>query len=388
MTSSRPLALVGAAAAAALALSACTSAVEAGPEPGATAETLGRVATEAQAVVDSVTRPVPAFLPPGPELGDLSGLAGGTVYYIPATFQVPMFLNIGNALTEALAHLDITVQTCDGKANPADIASCLGQALDADADAVIAGSIPDELAAVAFEEVRSAGIPLLYMQVAPEGPGAPDKVAYLTPDYIAMQSWNASWVVADSNGEADVLVVKVTDTPATILWIEQGALATYESACPECTTTVVETNTGQLDKLPSLVSSALVKNPDIGYVHVAFDVAVQPVIQGIQSSGRTDDLKVVSQDGVLPVMQSLAGEQFVASEVGFNQEALAWYGADQVLRMMSGQPSVQHQQFPYRRLFTRDAAAELDISADGEASGEWFGSTDYKEGFLALWGAS
>lgn len=338
----------------------------------------------AAALVEQVSVPVEAFTAPGPELTDLTSLAGGTVYYVPATLQVPMFTNVGDAITEALGNLDVDVQVCDGKANPADIANCLGQAVNGGADAVIAGSIPTELASTAFQGVQDAGIPLLFMQTAPAGPGAPDKVAYLTPNNVEMQAWNASWVVADADGAANVLVVKVTDTPATILWIEQGALATYEQY-PDTTVTVIETNTGQLDKLPSLVSSALVRDPDIDYIHVAFDVTVQSTVQGIQSSGRTD-VKVVSQDGVLPVMQSLGQGQFLASEVGFNQEALGWYAADQVLRMMSGQESVQNLDFPYRRLFTQAATADLTLTPEGEASGEWYGDTGYKEGFLQLWG--
>jgi ribose transport system substrate-binding protein len=341
----------------------------------------------ASAQVEQVSQPVAEFTPPGPAIAGVADLAGGTVYYIPATLQVPMFGNVRDSLTEALGAVDVSVQTCDGKANPADIAGCLSQAVNAGADAIIAGSIPTELAATAFQSVEDAGIPLLYMQTAPAGPGDPTKVGYLTPNYVEMQAWNASWVVADSDGAANVLVVKVTDTPATILWIEQGALATYDELCPDCTVSVVETNTGQLDKLPSLVSSALVRDPDIGYVHVAFDVTVQPTIQGLQSAGR-NDVKVVSQDGVLPVMQSLGQGQFMAAEVGFNQEALAWYGADQALRMMAGQESVQELAFPYRRLFTRDDAAGLELTPEGEASGEWFGDTGYTDGFLELWGVS
>ena len=39
------------------------------------------------------------------------------------------------------------------------------------------------------------------------------------------------------------------------------------------------------------------------------------------------------------MLQMLKGGQFVHSEVGFNADALAWYAADQALRMMTGQPS-------------------------------------------------
>lgn len=372
------------AAALALSLAACSAA---DTEEAAAPVELSPAAAAAQGLVDAVSGSVQAFEAPGPELGDLSSLAGSTVYYVPATLQVPMFANLAEALGEALSSVDVELEVCDGKGNPGDMASCLTQAVDAGAGAVIAGSFPYELAPVAFDAVVAAGIPLLYMQTAPAGPGDPAGVAYLTPDNIALQVWLTNWVIADSNAEANVLAVKVTDTPATTLWTEVGALGTYAEACPDCTVEVIEVNTGQFDKLASQVSAALVANPEITYVHAAFDSAVQSIVQGIQAAGR-DDVVVVSMDGSLPVMQDLASENYVAAEVGFNQQALSWYAADQVLRMMAGQESVQNLEFPFRRLFTRDIAAELEISPETEKSGAWYGESDFRAGFLELWGAN
>ncbi|MFH5821454.1 sugar ABC transporter substrate-binding protein [Georgenia sp. AZ-5] len=345
------------------------------------------VASAEEAVAEA-SAAVEEFTPPGPELGDLSSLKGKTVYYVPANYKIPLFHLVGDAMAEALATAGVDVQVCDGQASPSSMAGCLTQAIDAKADAVVSGSIPDDLASVAFQQVRDAGIPLLYMLVAPAGPGEPDKVAYLTPDNVAIQAINAKWVIADSAGKANVLVIKVTDTPATTLWMDEGALAEYEKSCPDCKVTVIETNTGQLQKLPSLVSSAMVRDPDITHVQAEFDVTVQPTVQGLQSAGKTDGVKIISGDGTLAVLQMLGEGRFVAGASGVNLDALGWYGADQVLRMMSGSPSVQNLAFPYKRLFTAENVDELDLTAEGESSGSWYGANDYKEGFKQLWGVS
>lgn len=344
------------------------------------------VVAAARAVVAAATE-AGEFTAPGPELGDLSALEGKTVHYVAANFQIPMFKNVAASIEEALATVGVDLQVCDGKATPASMATCLDQAVNAGADAIISGSIPDELATVAFDAVRAAGIPLLYTQVAPEGPGEPDKVGYLTPDNVELQVWNSSWIIADSEGTGNILVVRVTDTPATMLWTDQGAIGLYEQACPDCTTTVVETNTGQLQRLPSLVSAALVADPDITYVQVPFDITVQPTAQGIQQSGRTD-VKVVSSDGNLAVMQMLDAGQHMGAEVGYNQNALGWYAADQTLRMMSGNDSVQKLEFPFRRLFDATNVTELDLTPEAETAGAWYGGLDYKDGFKQLWGVS
>lgn len=346
---------------------------------------LSPAAQAAAEVVATASLPYDDFVDPGPALGDLSALAGGTVYYVPATLSVPIFNNVAEALSDSLGRADISVVVCDGKANPADVASCLGQAVDAGASAVITHGIPSEMAPVAFDSVTAAGIPLLITQIQPAGPGDPKMVGYLTPNTIEMQTWNTNWIIADSNAAATVLVIKVTDNDATAMWTDVGALAVYEQACPDCTVDVIETNTGQLDKLPSLVSARLVANPDITYVQAPFDLTVQPVVQGIQTAGR-DDVQVVSMDGGLSVMQDLAAGKLVSSEVGFDSKALGWYAADQVLRMMTGMESVQNFSFPLRRLFTTESASTLTLTPEAEASGEWYGEADYQAGLLKLWG--
>jgi ribose transport system substrate-binding protein len=383
-------------AASALLLASCSSgtneATGASQTPSSSASASASAAADpaaaaAQQKVDEASQAVDTFTPPGPELGDLSSLKGKTVYYVAANYKIPLFHIVGDAMTRALSSAGLEVKVCDGKASPSDMAGCLTQAIDAKADAVVSGSIPDDLASVAFQQVRDAGIPLLYMLTAPAGPGEPAKVGYVTPDNVALQATNADWVIADSGAKANVLVVKVTDTPATTLWMDQGALAEYEKSCPSCEVTVLETNTGQLQKLPSLVSSAMVRDPDITYVQAEFDVTVQPVVQGLQSAGKTDGVKIISGDGTLAIQQMLA-EGRVAATSGVNLDALGWYGADQVLRMMSGQPSVQNLEFPYRRLFTADNVKDLDLTPEGESSGSWFGATDYEDGFKKLWGVA
>ena len=192
-------------------------------------------------------------------------------------------------------------------------------------------------------------------------------------------------MIADSGAAATVLYIEITDTPATQIWAEQGALATYAKACPKCEVTVIKANTGQFDKLPSLVTSELTKNPDIGYVQTEVDFAVQPTVEGLQAANATS-AKIASMDGVLATLQMLKAGQFVHSEVGFNADALAWYAADDALRMMAGQPANVNVSFPYQRMFTAANIGELKLTPEAEKSGEWYGPTDYQDGFLKLWG--
>lgn len=381
--------LSAAVAAAGILLAGCSS-VESQNSTSPSSDGTGSAAADpaadaAQQAVDKASAEAPAFTAPGPALQGVAALRGKTVYFVPATYQVPVFQALQASLESALGKAGIKLEVCDGKSNPSNMASCIQQGIDAKAGAIVTGSIPEDLVPVAFESARNAGIPIVNLMTAPAGPGDPTQISYLTPDYIGLQALSANWVIADSNAAAKVLYVEITDTPATVIWAEQGALATYEKSCPKCEVTVVKTNTGQMDKLPSLITSELTKNPDIGYVQTEVDFVVQPTVQGLQAANATS-VKISGMDGVLATLQMLQGGQFVNSEVGFNADALSWYAADEALRLMSGQPANQMVQFPYQRMFTSANVGDLDLSPEAEKSGAWYGSDDYQAGFLKLWG--
>lgn len=383
--------LSAAVAAAGILLAGCSSVESQNADSSSSAGTRSAAAdpasTTAQQAVEKASSAAPAFTAPGPALKDVAALKGKTVYFVPATYQVPVFQALQASLESALSNVGIKLEVCDGKSNPSNMASCIQQGIDAKAGAIITGSIPEDLVPVAFESARNAGVPIVNLMTAPAGPGDPTQIAYLTPDYIALQALSANWVIADSNAAAKVLYVEITDTPATVIWAEEGALATYEKNCPKCEVTVVKVNTGQMDKLPSLITSELTKNPDIGYVQTEVDFVVEPTVQGLQAANATW-VKISGMDGVLATLQMLEGGQFVHSEVGFNADALSWYAADGALRLMSGQPANQMVQFPYLRMFNSDNVGELDLAPEAEKSGAWYGSNDYRDGFLSLWGVA
>lgn len=380
-----PLVLGAMVVAAALAgLTGCSTDTDAGTSGDDAAVELTAEAQAAQEVVDAALHPTDEFVAPGPEV-DGAALAGRTVFFVPMTLQVPLLNTVAESLATALANVDATVQVCDAKLNPADAASCLAQAVDADAAAVITAGIPQQFAPTAFDELLAAGIPWVQGITTSSGEGDPGQVAYVTADNVVLQTWATNWVIADSNAAANVLVLKLTDSEATTAWADYGILGTYDAGCADCVVEVVETNSGQLDKLPSLISSALVANPDITYIQAQFDQLLPAVNQGIQAAGR-DDVTVASVDGRLSSLQEIAAGGPLAADVGYNVDALAWYLADAAVRLGSGAEAAQDIQFPFRRIFTADNVSDLTLTAEAEASGEWFGDADYQSGFLGLWG--
>ena len=382
-------ALVGIAAVASIVgLAGCS----AGSTDGGTTEITDPQAVMAGEAVLPFQLAVDEFTAPGPAIENVASLAGKTVYYIPATMQVPLFAIVEQGLQASFGPLGITVVTCDGKVNPQDLASCLGQAVDAQAGAVIVGSLPYQMAPNAFDAVTAAGIPLVFGLLGDSaGQGDPasmsdlSKVGYVTPNFVEMQALNAMAVIHDSNAAANVLVVEATDTEATKAWMEYGAIPTYADMCPNCKVTVLTTTTSELDKLPSLISAKLVADPEITYIHSTFDSLTQSIQQGVQSAGSTN-VKIVSMDAYLDVLQGMKANGQVVSDFGYNLFAAGWYMTDQALRMMTGGQAIEKEKFPFRRMFTPANVGDLDLTAAGQESGSWYGTADYMGGFSALWG--
>lgn len=381
-------ALGSAALVAALITAGCTGGSSGGGSSEApTSDSAAAEAAAAQAVVDQAIQPVTEFTAPGPAF-DASQIQGGTVYYVVPALEAAVFQTYAEEFTEVFEPFGITLQQCGTNGgSPDGIANCLQQAVDANASAVIAMVIPYVLSPTMFDNLAAAGIPVLYGLTGSDGEGAPEQVAYFSPNFFELQAWNAQFVIADSGATGDVLVVEETDNPAVQAWTLEGALPAYENGCTDCNVRKISSSTSQLDKLTTDVTAALVAIPEIAYVQSPSATYVAAIIAGIQGAGKSSsDVQVVTMDANVSEITQLQQGQWLGSVVGTDFGASAWYMTDQVLRMLAGEPSLRNVEFPYQRMFTRDNVSDLQATEAAWKSGEWFGSTDYREGFLELWG--
>ena len=181
-----------------------------------------------------------------------------------------------------------------------------------------------------------------------------------------------------------MLVSELTDSPSTQAWIEKGALGEFKTYCPGCKTTVSKINIASLQLVPSKTSSDLLRNQDTNYVLAEFDATLQPIQAGAQTAGFAKKVKAVSSSALLGPLQQIKSGGFLHADVGIDYAYQGWAIADEVFRMMLGQPPVE-EKVP-NRLFTKDNVGSLKLTPAAEATGEWFGSTDFQSMFTKLWG--
>lgn len=332
-----------------------------------------------------------AYQPAGsPLTGVAAALAGKTVYYVPIDQQVPIFPVVESGLGQALATVGAHLHVCDGGASPAATTACLSQAIADGAAAVVTDSIPFGFAEQGFLSLEKHHIPVLLGDEPPAAAaGTPaagtDQLAFLETNQTRAMSLSADWIISHSQGKADVLVVEVTDSPLTVQAITQGALVQFRTLCPGCTVHTITASTANLGSLPSAVSSALLKDRNIGYVFSEFDTDVQAALGGVVQSGFASKVIGVSSMGILGSLQMLRSSNFLYEDTGSDGILLGWQYANQVFRMILHQPVLQSEDIP-QRVFTRDNVSSLDLTQDGQLSGAWYGTAGFKAAFDKLWG--
>ncbi|UOE43305.1 sugar ABC transporter substrate-binding protein [Agromyces larvae] len=380
----RGILAAGAIAVTAAALVGCS---EAGAEPpAATTGSESNVDSSLDAALEAVSSPLDAYPIPSEPIDGVADLAGQTVYYVPITLQSPQFSIVSAQLTEALGNVGIDVQVCDGKGNPSDIGSCIGQGTQAGAAAIVTDAVPYGLAANALDAAQAAGIPVIIAnQIADENHPTSETLGFVPAGGSDQEVAIAQWITKDSDGTANILMNRTADGPSQKAYVQAG-LDELEQICPDCTVTINDVSSSNFPQVTPSVSAALLNDPTIGYVVNDFAQFLQPTQGGVQAAGMIDSVKGVTGSVGVGGLQALASGTYLYAATGQANAYQGWVEADLALRLITGTPAPEYT-IPVR-LFTRDNIDSIELTEEAEASGEWFGPTTFRDDFLALWGVA
>jgi ribose transport system substrate-binding protein len=363
-----------------LALSGCAGGTN--PSTGATTEGNAAGVEEAKQQIAKYTEAVEGFVPNTP-LESPESLAGKKAMYIPAVSAVPYFATSYKGTQQAFDKLGMSTQLCDAQANPSNLSSCFNQVLNQNFSAVVVDSIDPSLALEAYTAVAKAGIPVVLMNVGVPADSPSNVVAFSGPNVLGQQLASDA-IIADSNGAANVVGVKVIDHPGTIAWWENGAAEEYKKLCPGCKLTTVETKTTDLQNLPSKVSAALLQNPDAKYLQAELSPETIPTIKGATDAGRSDQ-SVVTAAATLSDLQQLKDGSGLKWAVGWDNVRMQWLATDLVARLLLKMETDAASYTVEPRVFTADNAKDLDVSQAGWEDSNWFGGSNYRSALTTLW---
>jgi ribose transport system substrate-binding protein len=319
---------------------------------------------------------------PTATISGVSKLKGRTVYYVPLAQAIPTFVVAADTMKEALAKAGLKLQVCDGQGQPSAIAACVGQAVAANAAGIVTDAIPYGMAQNAFDSAKSKGVPIVIGdQVPPSGTANTGQVTYL-PGVIDMPSQIAWWMIADSQGKANAIIAAETDSPSSLGFVT-SSLPIYKKYCPDCTVTVKPITATTNSLLASATSSNILSHPNATYYYTEFEDSLQPTVQGIQQSAKTNiSLSVAA--GTVDGLGLLKGNSVVKAVVVVDEAYEGWALTDEILRLATKSAPVT-ETIP-SRLFTKENIGTIQVTPAAQASGAWFGGNSYQSAFAQLWG--
>lgn len=276
-----------------------------------------------------------------------------------------------------------TVDVVDGKLDPTVWNQVIKQAAETGIDGIIAVSSDPNLFAEAMEVVAAKDIPFVLTQQAPGAQDVAGIDTYIAPDPKVGGADVAEWIIADSDGKADVLIL---DFPGFTNVNQRAATIKerLESDCPDCKVRVSDVAPATIGtNLAPLVTNQLQQNPGTDYIWGSDDCCVSFMLQGIQQAGKTNEVKLASMTGYPEQMTQLkTGE--LSAELASPTFYAAWLAIDTVGRLMAGEETEKFWRLP-QRIWTDGTIADAppEVFEVG-----WNTEVDYESKFQELWGVN
>lgn len=330
------------------------------------------VITDAMAPVTELDAPTKPFTPPKSK----------RVLIMPCGSSGQGCVDEANEEKRVAEMLGWTVEVADGKLDPTVWNQVVKQAADRGVDGIIAVSADPNLFGEAMTAVKQKKIPFVLTQQPPGDKDVKGIGAYVATDPVPGGEAVADWIIADSDGKANVMLL---DFPgfAAVQARTKAIANKLKSDCKECVVKTVPVSVQTMStSLTPLVTSRLQQDPTIGYVWGSDDCCVSFMQQGIQVAGKSSDVKLLSMTGYPDQMSQIkTGE--MAGELATPTMYASWLAVDTLGRLMADEPLEKNFWAVPQRIFTRD---NLDDAPKSVFKKGWNTEADYESMFKKLWG--
>lgn len=286
--------------------------------------------------------------------------------------------------TAALGWELIVIPAASGAQGPA-----IQQALDQGADFIAHTGSPLATAEEQIAAAKEAGVGY-YSCYSTDVPDPENNNLFIqcgdSPGVFASGELISNWVIADSDGTANTLLVNIPDFPVLVSEAE-GAAAAYEENCPDCTLQTLDTTIDALiaGEVPAAIASRLQEDPSIDYVQFTFGDLPAGVADTLEESGLLDQVKIVGVDfsTQIGLPEIIAGRH--AAWTANPKPYAAWLMVDAMARQSLGMDNPEERDNATLPTFiVSDAAAAQEVLDLGDAG--WPGPATMADQFKALWG--
>lgn len=335
---------------------------------------------EAKKIVDQYREP-PAWQGPD-EPVDISGLAGKKVTYISVSNSIPVLKYWSDALTRLLRDRGgVRLNVLDAKGSVDEANKGFDQAIAQKADAIVFQALPPSLFQAKISRAKAAGIKVISANIGVPGKRDASQDAEVSFDYVKVGQLIGDWMVVDSQGKGKGLVVSSDDVPASQPQA-QGTLNEVKRLCPGCDMTTKDVQIPQWQSsIPSLFQTTVNSDPTRTYLLPLYDGQALPGLGAIRTAGAGAKVKVGAFNATPGIVEQLKDPASgLKLDIGGHNEWWAYACADQVFRVLAGATPVENYNIGLRIFDTTNA----DL-IKGKDEFSWYGDSDYRTKFPALW---
>lgn len=312
-------------------------------------------------------------------------VTGDHIMIVPLSTQVPILNGMAMGAKEALEHQGAQVTICDAKLSPTTADDCLKQAQSRKYDAVITNFVAFGMDPNGFTTLADSGTKILIAGDSQEsGKKYPENVKFFDSSaslkQVSMDEADAA--VARKGADANIIWLSQTDSANTIAQGDAGE-ARFKQICPGCGFQRIRYATQDQDKIPSLVSAALVSHPNTNQIVLSVDTIAPAVLQGMQSAGFTGKVTLIGNGSDLAGLQRIvSGQQ--TDDFGACASYDGFALANGLMQELAGEPV--SPAVSVTRDFTKNNVGDLKLTPAEYDTADWFGNDSYKKEFYEAWG--
>jgi ABC-type sugar transport system substrate-binding protein len=309
---------------------------------------------------------------------DAAAAKGKKLYWLEGNIQSILPITGGfEAATKAIGW-NLTTITYD-PSDPQGPNGAMQQAVDAGADFIAISGQPVSAIETALAAAKAKNIPVFAMFGENESDPETGIVAVVGGlNTTASNAQNlADWIIADSKGEADALLVSLPDF--TILqYAEKQWTDHFDKNCTSCKYDKLETTIADLTagNVPGQVVSYLQSHPDVKYVNLAIGDLATGLPEALAAAG----ISGVNISGGVPntdQIQSLIDGTTNAWKA-LPRVSAAWMMVDAMARYDQGMDTSVDEVVAGAPIFTPDNVEE--------PATDYAGVPGYEDQWKALWG--
>jgi len=373
--------LIGAVAAACLALSACSSSGSGQTKSGGPASGTGASGTgAAPAAVSAARTAMNRYLATPTKIGPTTPLnspapEGKTFVYMKC--NLPQCATVGAAVQEAAAAVHWHAQIINfDSSNTATLISGLKQALRYHPVAVGISGIPQPLWKSEESAYAAAGVAIIPQQTGPitVSKTVPVQVG---DDGPAAGKIVGNWFVADSNGQGKGLLVSVP-TFAILTEVAKSIQSTVKASCPACSFQTLNATVAQQagNQIVPAIVSALKRNPSLKYVVTTDGV----LLTGLSSALKAAGLNGIKVGGALATAQNEQNilDGTATAFTSYNSDYIGWQLIDAALRQAEGMSFEPNDGGSPEQLLVKSNVGKPSDTASAPS--------DFRDQFKKLWG--